>query len=158
MEALQKVLGGPHAPGPGEERVLANAISALRFLGEGTDLALVQPLLEAEDPRVRANAIELVEERVEIPSILPALERSFSKGAPREHANAAVALWRRGSVEALSRLVHEVDSPGENLAPSAAFGLGRMGGTVAEQALTRALRSGGDATRRIAFRFLSKAA
>lgn len=158
LAALKAVLRADPSGQPGRERYLANALSALREMGEVNDLALVGPLLEADDPRVRANAIELVEDRIEVQALVPALEKSFREGAPREHANAAVALWRRGSVEAMSRLVREVDTIESRVAPSAAFGLGRMGGTIAESALARALRRGAGATRRIAFRFLSKAA
>lgn len=156
--ALAAALRLPAGGLPGRERYLANALSAARGLQVGADLELVAPLLESEDARVRANAIELVEEYVEVPSLLPRLEKSFREGSPRERANAAVALWRRGSPAALSGLVREVGETGARGAASAAYGLGRMGGTVAELALRRAVSEGDDATRRIAYRFLAEAA
>lgn len=146
-------------PAPGRQRYRANALAVLRELEELPDLSLVTPLLEDADPRVRANAVELLEVRPGERSVEPALARALQDPAARVRANAAVALWRRGSPAGLGVLVHELeDSPAAPAAASAAWGLGQMGGTIAEQALETALQRGGGATRRMAYRFLSKAA
>ena len=144
---------------PGRQRYRANALAVLKELEELPDLSLVTPLLQDPDPRVRANAVELLEVRPGERSVEPALAKALADPAPRVRANAAVALWRRGTPSGLGVLVHELeDAPASPAAASAAWGLGQMGGAVAEQALESALQKGGGATRRMAYRFLSKAA
>lgn len=160
-EAVRRALVGALrvAAAPGRQRYRANALAVLRQLDELPDLSLVTPLLQDPDPRVRANAVELLEVRPAERSVEPALAKALADPAARVRANAAVALWRRGTPAGLGVLVHELeDSPASPAAASAAWGLGQMGGTVAEQALETALQKGGGATRRMAYRFLSKAA
>lgn len=152
---LQTALGGAVRIQEGTERVVANALAAFRQLRLVPDLGVLRPHLESEDPRVLANALELVEERPDLPGIEPFLWRAFGSKVARVRANAAVALWRRGFPEPMATLRREVREADSRAAPSAAHGLGRMGGPVAEDALREALRTGAEPTRRIAFRFLS---
>ncbi len=158
--ALEAVLAGSggRTPVPGDEtgeRQVANALSCLRRGGAEIRFALVAPLLVAADTRIRANAIELVETRTELPGVTPLLARALHEGAPRVVAQAALALWRRGSPEGMGALVRLARSRDPGSQASAAFGLGRAGGAIAESVLRDMVRGGGEGARRIAMRFLS---
>lgn len=155
--ALERACATGGAATPATARVVANALSALRGQEVEPPLAVVRPHLEAADPRVRANAVELVGDRPDVPSLLPALERALDDRAPRVRANAAVALWRRGATRGMAVLLAWAKDADPHLAASAAWALGRAGGTLGEQALRGLLRDGHEGARSMAYRFLSRA-
>lgn len=157
-KALEQALAKPRAPADARPRYLANALSCLRRMPVVPSYPVVAPYLENTDPRVQANAIELVEDRLDLTGLVEPLSRALESPAPRVAANAAVALWKRGSTEAMAALLVWVRSSDAARAPSAAHALGRLGGSLAEQALREVAREGDSRTRAIAYEALARAA
>ncbi len=96
-------------------------------LGEIRKKSLVAPLfhlLQDENDRVRANAIEAIGKCMDRGTVLRHLESMLNDRNNRARANAALALWMMGLKKGLVELIRMADSPDPLLSCSGLYGLG----------------------------------
>jgi len=96
-------------------------------LGEIRKKSLVAPLfhlLQDENDRVRANAIEAIGKCMDRGTVLRHLESMLNDRNNRARANAALALWMMGLKKGLVELIRMADSADPLLSCSGLYGLG----------------------------------
>ncbi len=128
-ERMMRKLETPAVP----DYELSGMLSMAAEAGEGLPCALLRRLMEHPDERVVADAMECMNEgMLESSSLKDLVMRQLRGGARRPSVNAAVLLWRAGCVEAMSFLRAMLSSPEQRDRNGALFGLGRIGGVLAD--------------------------
>ncbi len=136
-------------------RSLATAIALLNRTGEVGDVDLLVSCVSHDDARVAANAIEALESRCSAPNVRAALIRCLRLGTPRMRVNAAVVLWKTGLVAAISELKDMLEDDEANVRAGGVYGLGTIGGIVADDSIIGMLSDPAEGVRKMAARFIS---
>jgi HEAT repeat protein len=141
--------------GEAHSRSLANALSLLKESGSCGRIETVVDLLSSPNVRVAANAIEVLQMRVDVPSVRAALIRAMRSGTPRMRVNAAVALWDAGLVSAVTELKGMLLSDVPDVRAGGVYGLGTIGMEFCIPAVEEMLSDPSDGVCAMAARFVS---
>ena len=136
-------------------RSLSNALSLLKEAGSVGKIETIIDLLSSSDVRVAANAIEVLQLRVDIPVVRTALIRCMRSGTPRMKVNAAVALWDAGLVSAVTELKAMLLSDIPDVRAGSVYGLGTIGMEFCMPEVEEMLSDPSDGVRAMAARFVS---
>jgi HEAT repeat protein len=143
------------AGGEVHARSLANALSLLKEAGSAGKIETLIELLSSSDVRVAANAIEVLQLRVDVPVVRAALIRCMRSGTPRMRVNAAVALWDAGLVSAVTELKAMLMSDVPDVRAGSVYGLGTIGMEFCMPEVEEMLSDPADSVRAMAARFVS---
>jgi len=141
--------------GESHSRSLANALSLLKEAGSCGRIEKIVDLLDSDNPRIASNAIEVLQKRVDVPSIRTALIRCMRSGTPRMRVNAAVALWDAGLVSAVTELKSMLLSDVPDIRAGSVYGLGTIGAEFCRPYVEEMLSDPADGVRAMASRFIS---